>query len=512
MIASVSQASEQDLQLLLNEMEALPEKYQPAVILCCLEGKTREEAAQQLGLSNQAVKGRLERGRNMLKKRLLNRGVGLAVLISAWQVNQSSVSGMVSTTLVQQTIQSCMSSVVWTAGKSAATTFTFSKGAVLMSISGGKKILAGVALVVLMLGGGTVYVIQSNANRVANFSKETHNVNDERDSGKLSPELVDLIDRVKAQEKLYNRIEMHSTTLALFSDPMANPQPGFDANPDAPTGVLDPQFLGESPDEYRVQPHHMELKIQGVKQDERFRIGYSSRMVVSVLKVIRKQNQSEPDIPVDEEIVSQEYLSQEKEALFQYDGNLLFRKATHEENIMKSAPDLMNGFLYPQSIFFLDRYLARPLSDVLAGGETSGSQKLLSPDNWSSRCQIVGDEFVDSEPVIVIRCEGKNRENALHEDLTEYFYLAKNRNYIPIIYRTEKKFSEQDIYVEERKVTSWQEIKPGLWYPKTSRCSYKPADNTSFRQPRLTTETQYEVVSLVPEYPEAFFRGEAEAQ
>src|SRR5262249_58942896 len=51
------------LRLLDEEVGQLPEVNRLAVILCCLEGKTQEEAARQLGWTAGQIKGRLERGR-----------------------------------------------------------------------------------------------------------------------------------------------------------------------------------------------------------------------------------------------------------------------------------------------------------------------------------------------------------------------------------------------------------------------------------------------------------------
>jgi len=45
------------------------------ILLCCLQGRTREEAAEALGCSAAAVKDRLETVRDLLRRRLPGRGV-----------------------------------------------------------------------------------------------------------------------------------------------------------------------------------------------------------------------------------------------------------------------------------------------------------------------------------------------------------------------------------------------------------------------------------------------------
>jgi RNA polymerase sigma factor (sigma-70 family) len=60
-----------------EELGKLPESQRAALILCCLEGISQEEAARRLGCSVGAVKGRLERGRERLRLRLEKRGLTL---------------------------------------------------------------------------------------------------------------------------------------------------------------------------------------------------------------------------------------------------------------------------------------------------------------------------------------------------------------------------------------------------------------------------------------------------
>ena len=61
--------------LIDEEIGRLSEPHRRAVVLCDVEGLTREEAASRLGWSVNMVRGRLERARGRLRDRLARRGV-----------------------------------------------------------------------------------------------------------------------------------------------------------------------------------------------------------------------------------------------------------------------------------------------------------------------------------------------------------------------------------------------------------------------------------------------------
>src|SRR5262245_40688819 len=66
------------LPVLDEELSRLPDNYRAVVVLCDLEGKTRKEAARQLGIPEGTVGGWVARARAMLAKRLTRRGVTLS--------------------------------------------------------------------------------------------------------------------------------------------------------------------------------------------------------------------------------------------------------------------------------------------------------------------------------------------------------------------------------------------------------------------------------------------------
>jgi RNA polymerase sigma factor (sigma-70 family) len=89
--------------LLDRELSGLPEKYRAAILLCDLEGRTRKEAARQLGVPEGTLSSRLATARQLLARRLAGCGLTLSAAALAAALSQGAAPAQVPAALVHST-------------------------------------------------------------------------------------------------------------------------------------------------------------------------------------------------------------------------------------------------------------------------------------------------------------------------------------------------------------------------------------------------------------------------
>jgi len=94
--------------VLHQEIDRLPAKYRAPIVLCYLEGMTHELAASNLGWPIGTVRGRLSRARDLLRSRLIRRGLALSsgAVASGWLPETASAA--LPAALTETTVQGAM--------------------------------------------------------------------------------------------------------------------------------------------------------------------------------------------------------------------------------------------------------------------------------------------------------------------------------------------------------------------------------------------------------------------
>ncbi len=161
-----------DLQPLLDaELSRLPDKYRAVIILCDLEGKTRKEAARQIGVPEGTVAGRLARARAMLAKRLARHGLAISGGALAAVLSQKVASATVPLAVVESTIKAA-SLVAAGAGAISVKVAALTEGAMkAMLFTRLKSALAVVLILGFAATGATFLTCRSAA--VQDYNKRT---------------------------------------------------------------------------------------------------------------------------------------------------------------------------------------------------------------------------------------------------------------------------------------------------------------------------------------------------
>jgi RNA polymerase sigma factor (sigma-70 family) len=184
-----------------DELQRLPGKYRMPLLLCYLQGQTRDEAARQLGWTQVEVKGRLQRGRDLLRDRLLRRGLATSAAMLPATLSQDAIAA-VPTALVTTTVKAAVGGAV------AAPVAALVKGAVNAMYWSKIKTRALIALVIATVFGfgmsGFIYYYPSGASAQQVPAKDTNKPPEaasKRDDPRVDPDRYDQAD-VVARVKL----------------------------------------------------------------------------------------------------------------------------------------------------------------------------------------------------------------------------------------------------------------------------------------------------------------------
>ncbi len=151
--------------ILDEEVNRLPTKYRLPVLLCYLQGLSTEEAARRLGCAKGTVFSRLSRARDLLRRRLVRRGVGISAgALAAMLADNAFVRAAPPAALSEITIRMSLSFAAGpTSSAVSASLAALVEGVVRSMFLSKVKFVSIVLLMIGLLGSGAGFVVHRTA-------------------------------------------------------------------------------------------------------------------------------------------------------------------------------------------------------------------------------------------------------------------------------------------------------------------------------------------------------------
>jgi RNA polymerase sigma factor (sigma-70 family) len=161
--------------VLHEELNKLPERCRVALVMCYLQSKTQDQAAAQLGLAKSTLKERLERGRELLRKRLVRRGLGPAALLAAAAWPAAVASACLPESFVSATVKAAglLAAGQPTAGVVAAKVAALSEGVMRTMYLTTLKNVTALLIVLALIGAVLTGVAMQVPQAIATHQSET---------------------------------------------------------------------------------------------------------------------------------------------------------------------------------------------------------------------------------------------------------------------------------------------------------------------------------------------------
>jgi RNA polymerase sigma factor (sigma-70 family) len=476
----------EELTLLHEELDQLQENYRVPLILCYLEGKTRKEAATELNVTVNSIKASLTSGRELLRKRLLKRGIALASVLAAWNSSQALVASTVSATFVQQALNNSLVNSTAAGTTSSGTSVTGSKaalikGTTMMAVSTGKNIAIGMIGIALLLGGiVAVGVLENNKDSKTPVASEVieKDTSEAIETGDPNHELMEIIAKIKEKESFYENIDI---TMHFKEDHTLTRQ--FNSNrPPGKESEKNQDVL-----EQRNVNQYVHQTLRKVTQDSMFRIEFSenvNNIFTDIIQNGRVKNSNQ---------IKHKYQAEA------FDGESHSSVAvTPKTPIPKINPN-------PYQVGLGSRLgSVISFSDLLQGGEHATKiiqekSKSANPSIVRYQTDFIEENQLSDEPVVVIELVAYYIKSSIKNMIyKQKIYLAKNRNYIPMRFDV---FLKDDVTSNKTyQVLTWSEPEKGIWFPKTSEMK----SNTKGKKRKVSY--RFDVATVAPQYPKSFFK------